>query len=145
MKKLAKRMNERINQLPRDVYKTWLYTLTFIISMQMDALYCWYLNDFYGTSDYFFTHMRGGIAISISLIFGIVDIYITKKIMYYAGKIYFHIQIVFFTDGIFPDIRIEGKTGILKYLAYYCWIISIISIVYDAYEILFVHLLKIGP
>ncbi len=144
MKELTKRMNERINQLPIEVYRAWIYTLLFVVMLQIDALHCQYLNRFYGTTDYFLTHMRGWIAISASLLFGIIDFCIAKKMIEYANKIYFRI-IITITNGIPSDIQIEGITRILKYVGYYFLGVSICSIAYDCYEILFVHLLKIGP
>lgn len=144
MKELTKRMNERISQLPIEVYKTWIYTLLFIMTLQIDALHCKYLNRFYGTPDYFLTHMRGWIAIGVSLLFGIIDFYIAKKMIKYANKIHFRIGITI-VNGIPSDIQIEGITRLLKYVGYYFLGVSAFSIAYDCYEVVFVHLLKIGP
>lgn len=143
MRRLARKLNERINQLPTEVYKAWFYTLLFIVSLQIDALYCRYLENFYGTPEYYFNHMRGWLAIVISLVFGMVDFYLSKKIMQYASKVRFDI-ITISINGVFSGIQINGKTKILQYVAHYCYFISIGSILYDCYEVLFVHLPKIG-
>lgn len=144
MKEMTKKLNERISNLPTEVYNAWMYTLIGILVLQIDSLHCKYLNYFYGTPDYYVEHMRGWIAIGISIIFGIVDIIITKKIIENAKKIHCYIDIIIL-NGIPCKIRIEGKTKILEYIAYYYWLVSIMSLIYDVYEILFIHLIKIGP
>lgn len=141
MKELARRMNERISSLSESAYQAWKYALIGLVVYQLDVCHCSYLNQFYGTSDYFFTHMRGWLAISVSLLFGIVDIFIARKVIKYANGIHFHFDIIM-TNGIPSQIKIEGKTRLLKYVAEYYWLISIISVIYDLYEIVFVHLLE---
>ena len=141
MKELARRANERISSLSESAYQAWKYALIGLIVYQLDVWHCSYLNQFYGTSDYFFTHMRGWLAIIVSLLFGIVHIFIARKVIKYANgiRVYFKITSI---NGIPSQIKIEGKTRLLKYVAECHCLISIISVIYDIYEIVFVHLLE---
>ena len=136
IKKAAIKTIERMNNLSIQELKTWFYFILLKLSLQIDKMHCNYLTQFYGTEDYFLSHMRGGIAIGVSLIFGIIDLVLAYCIYKNAKKI--PVVITFF-NGRIKNVR--GLTRILQPVALSYLIIAIVSILYDLYEIIFIHLL----
>lgn len=136
MRTLKTKVIGRIREVSDESLKAWLYFILMMLSLKIDEIHCNYLVQFYGTEDYFLKHMRGGIAISISLIFGVVDL-ILSYLMYQKAKN--NVIAITFVDGKFKDIT--GLTKILSLIGLYFMMISAISLAYDFYEIIFVHVL----
>ena len=141
IKKLVAKMMERIRKLfnftQENIIKAWEYEIVLMISLIIDKMYCNRLTEFYGTEDYFLSHMRGTLTIGVSLIFGIIDLCLAYYIYIYAKKI---LLIINFINGKFAGVEGTSKLVLIP-LGVYFMMISVISIAYDVYEVIFVHIL----
>lgn len=125
------------DNIQKATVKACQYAVILMISLKIDEMYCNSLTQFYGTEDYLFSHMRGALAITVSLIFCIIDLCLAYNIYIYAKKVKI---IITFINGKFA-----GVEGILKIflipIALLFMTISSISLLYDVYEVVFVHML----
>lgn len=135
--KMMERIRIFFDNIQKATVKACQYVVVLKISLIIDKMYCNHLTEFYGTEDYFFSHMRGALAITVSLIFSIINLCLEYNIYIYAKKI---LIIITFINGKFAGVK-----GILKIffmlIALYHMAISVSSIAYDVYEIIFVHML----
>lgn len=131
------RIRKFFNNIPEVTVNAWKYQILITISLIIDKMYCNHLIQFYGTEDYFSNHMRGAIAIGVSLIFGIIDLCLAYNIYIYTKKISI---IITFINGKFAGIEGISKILLMPISVFYR-LISLISIAYDVYEVVFVHIL----
>lgn len=137
MRTLTKKINERIIHLSNEDYKLLIYCLLLVISWKLDSIHCNILASYYGCEiSQLLSYDRSGLLILLSMLFGIVDLFLGYqifKLAYHAPTCNVDVTI---TNGFITSIKIKGFKKLLMYPVTYVILISVISILYDLYEIL---------
>lgn len=137
MRTLTKKLNERISALSKEDYDLLLYCMLFMISWKLDSMHCQLLANYYGcqVAD-LLSYDKNIWLILLSMIFGIVDLFLGYqifKLTYHAPTCNVDVTIA---NGFITSIKIKSFKKLLMYPATYVILISVISILYDLYEIL---------
>lgn len=116
--KMMERIKLQLYFIQEETITAWKYVIVLMISLKIDNMYAKHLS-------------------TLSLIFGIINLCLAYNIYIYAKKI---LLMPTFINGKFVGIYGISKI-ILLLLGLYHMMISVISIAYDVYEIIFVHIL----
>lgn len=131
---------QQLNERKKKNYSSNALKGLFVL-MAIDSSYEFYCNillHFYGNPNYLSAHMRGWIAITFNVLFKIAYIvtadYIAKNAINVKLKVVLNPE----------NLEIKGLTLLLWPLSEFIITISIVAIMYDVYEIIFVHLLGVA-
>ena len=139
MTKRLQNIENSNGRITKECKNAWKGAIVLVVIFIIDNIYSTILKNYYQNPDYFISHMRGGVAITFSLLLAISDLIVVYYIWSNAKDIKIMITL---SNGI--PVKISGWTRILSPISKIVAVVSIISIIYDIYEILFIHLLGVA-
>ena len=135
MRTLTNKLNERLNGLNKEDYQLLLYCTLLAIFLQLDSIHCKLFANYYKIEN-LISYDRNGLLLILSIIFGIIDCFLSYKIyklVYNLPAVNVDIEI---TNHFISSIKVKGLKKLLQFPAFFMMIVSSISILYDIYCII---------